>query len=480
MKKLLSVLLVVAMLVTSCLFLGSCNKVKAKDIEKNPSAALNEAMDNATGDFFKKDEAAQKVFDAAAKKGAYTIIFEAKDGMLGEISKISETVYVENNEKFVSDTAVTISGQELAARIFMDKNGYIVTGEDLFGDSTALALNYTTLATKLKDSALAEMLQGMGMEDADVDEMVKMLTKVQETVGKTAEENEAKLETLMNEIYVLMGQTVADESHENAEGKKTKYSVVTYTLDNAKLQAIMTKLVDEYIAGALDAETLASMKKDIEESMKDAPAINLTAKLYINRKANVVEKLTVDGKITSEEDGEKEEATVALTLTFGETEIALNGNVNANKQNVTVDVKLTKEEKDGGVTYKLAANAGMKSEGGVNADINLANLTVARAKDGAVSITADIYQDEDSRIKLEVGGKLEITKDEVKLTVNSVKMDGESLGNFTLTLSAKAVSEIPAAPANTTDVVDMDQAAWEAIAGKIMNSKLGKLLEEIM
>ncbi len=476
MKKILSVLLVVCMLATSCLFFASCNKVKAKDIEKDPTGALSEAMSNTTADFFGKNTDVSKILQQAfEKKGAIGISFESEDldDMLGEDFKVTETLYLENQERIVSDTQVTIMGETLAARIFGDKNGIMLNSKDILGDDTTYALNLDNLSQKLKDSILLEMA---GLSEEELNEIFAMLDKAEEAMKKTAEENEKKFNDLVDAIYDLMEQTVTNETITNAEGKKVKCVVVTYTINNNNLKAIVEKVIDDVYSDFLDADMKAEMEEGLDEAFKEmneAVEINLTAKVCIERKTNEVEMITFTGTVAPKESDE-ETVTIDLKLVFGDTEISLAGEVKVGEEVASVAVKMIKEEKDGGLKYELTANVAMKMDG-TSVDMELLKVTYDRKSAGDFVLSATIGTGA-SKTEASIKGKVVTTDKEVTLTINEVKADKETIDGFVLTISVKVVDEIPAAPTDAKDVLTLTEGQIVDMVNAIQESKLFELI----
>ena len=116
MKKILSLLLVLCMIATSCVLFSSCAKVSTKDVEKDPQATLSEAIQNTSASFFTDEANANKVINEALKSGSISVLFESPDLLGGMITKISETIYLDGtNQKFVSDTNVTMNSSSKSA-----------------------------------------------------------------------------------------------------------------------------------------------------------------------------------------------------------------------------------------------------------------------------------------------------------------------------------------------------------------------------
>lgn len=467
MKKILSLVLVLCMLAASCVFLASCSKVSAKKVEADPQATLSEAIQNTSNNFFTDDANAGKVLNDALKSGAFTVSFESADLMGGDLTKISETIYVDSeNQKYVSDTNVTYGGEDLSARIFLDKNGLMLNSEAILGSNKTLAVNLATFADKFDESALVELF---GLDEETVGTVNEVVATLKTALEKSAQTNEESAKALANEYLALLKQNIAEEKLENADGKKVKHVVVTYTLNNETVKAFAEKAMAQMDLGdELNTEAKASLDEMIKE-MNETVAIDLSVKLYINTKTNAVTKIAVSGTVTDKEDNTA--ATVAGEIAFSDTEIKLTANVSGIEDPITAEVKLTKEEADGTVTYKLTVNG---SSGSVSVNVLNASYSYTKSS-GAIVLSADIINEDNKRTSATLNGKLTVTSDEASLEFTSLKLDEETL-NFKLLISAKKVSEIPATPTDAKDIVTMTQGEWVDVMNEFQNSKLGKMI----
>lgn len=462
MKKILSLVLVIAMLATSCLFFASCSKVSTKKLEKDPQAVLSEALENTSNSFFSDNSDAGKVLDAAMKKGAFTITFESAD-LMGDVTKISETLYVnDETAKVVSDTAVTYDGKDLNARIFMDQNGVMFNSQSVLGSNKTLAVNYATFADQLQTSALAEMMQ---LDEATAASLKSSFNTIKTALANAATVDEEAAEKLANEYLAILNQAIAEEKLENAEGKSVKCVTASYTLNNQTLKAYMDK-------AAAQAGIAGEMKTTYDEgfaAINEMVDINLSAKLYINKKNNEIIKITFGGTVLDKE--ESTTVTVAADVALSETEIKTTLSVTGGETPMSAELKLTKEEAKDAVTYKLAVTV---SEGSVAVNYLNASYT-HNEKTGAIVLSADVYEDENTRTSVQLDGKLTVTDTEATLEFTSLKM-GDVTVSFKLVLSAKKDVEMPAAPADAKDIVTMTKGEWVDVVEELQQSTLGQLI----
>ena len=478
MKKIVSSLLVLCLLVTGCLFFTSCGKVKAADLEENPQAVLNEAMKNTTSDFFEGDAKTGKVVKEALETGALTLSFASDDLMGGALTKISETIYMDaKNGKVVSDTLVTMGGEDLTARIFLDKEGLALNSEAILGSDKTLGINLTSFSEKFANSALVELF---GIDRMTAQEIADTVAELKDQWMMNKEESQAKIEKLLNDIYAAMKQEASEEKIELPNGKKVKCVVASYTLSEETIRAALDKAVAEL---KLDEESKTSLNEMLDEAFASLE-LNLTEKIYINTKTNKVIKESITGTVTTEiveydergvETKKKETATVNMEALFTDTEISVSIDVTGIEEPASAKLALTKEKDGGKTTYKATLDV---TEEGKTSNLLTASYSYNK-DDGKIELVLDALSEEEEgdgkRETVKLTGKLETSDKEVKLTVDSVTT-GSVTVTFEAVISFQTGVEIPAKPEGVLDVVELTQEDWMKIMTEFQTSKLGKLL----
>ena len=470
MKKLLSLLLVVCM-ITGCLFFASCGsskKVSVKDFEKDPQAALNKAMQNTNNAFFADDAKTQSILKDATEKGSVTVSFECDD-LADVFNNVTETLYMDSkNGKFVSDTTVTMGGEELFARVFVNKDGLAVNGESIFGNNTTLLVNVATLAEKFGDSAMVEMFEIPAEALPEVEEMLATLKDSYSKIYDMVKDSEAANE-IANKVYAAMNTTYATE-----DGSV----VVTYTLNNATVKALVGVILDEVKAMVPEMEgvSVEDMEAQLDTSMEqldEMMTLSFTEKLYIDQKSNKIVKMTVEGSATPKEEG-AEAVTVALTALYTDTKNSVDLTMTADGETVGAKAEFTKTEADGKVTYKLSTDVTADGE-----TRNMINVSYTYNKDNGefvLALEGDMFTaDGEDRASAELTGKITTTKDSATYEFNSVKAMGETI-TFKLSFTFKALDSIPEIPADAKDVTALTKGDWVDLVEGIQNSDLGALI----
>ncbi|MBQ9735386.1 MAG: hypothetical protein IJV96_01200 [Clostridia bacterium] len=472
MKKTLSLILVLCMLVTACFVFSSCSQVTIKDAETNTQSVLSEAMKNTMSGFFSGNADTSKIIKKALTSGSLTVGFEGNEDLLGEDVKVLETIYSNQKDKeYVSDTTVTFGGETLNARIFLDKTGIAFNSQALLGSDRTLAINVATLAEKFETSALKELILPNGAEEEELAQIVQMLgTLKTEYEALFADASEENLAEEINEIYALMGRVVSEETVEMADGKSADCVVITYTLTNATLKELAEKILAKAnLTGDQKTDAEAALDEAIAEINK-AVSFALTEKIYINQKTNKVVKETINGTVVRL-DEEDSNGTVDVELVFGDTEIKLMGTFDVAGTTATADITLTKEEKNGSEAYKLVVNAG----DGKGAVVNFLNVTYTYTKStGAIVVAADLYGEEE-RATVTLNGSMTTDKTEAKIEFTSLVIDEETY-NFKVSLTFNKEATMPDRPADTKDIMVLTAEEWEALAQEIAEGKLADLI----
>ncbi len=455
MKKTLSILLTLAMLLTSCMLLVSCDKVSEKAIEKDPYKTLNTAWKNTANRFFPEDKEAAKVMEKVADKGKFTVSFESTDLDI-DLTKLGATVYTDSkNQQAVADLSAVIAGKEIGADIYLSEEMLALSAPALLGTEDAFAVYFATFAENLKGSALADMFD---LDAETITEIQKVFADISAEAEEGGKEAEKEAKEFIEKLYNTLKMSVSTEDA-GKEGGKEDYVVVTYALNNETLDQLITDLEETYLA-SLDPEIAAEIKEALAEVKLD-----MTAKLCINPKRGYIEEIKMEGSVTVKE----ETATFKANLAFMANDIVLRIEGSASEESLFAEAKLSKEETNENTSYRFTLSGGT---GNVTAKLLDATYTIA--ENGDFIFSADVFEDESSTTHFDFKGNYQVTKEKLSLSLTELTMDEETY-KFNFTISAEAVSEIPAFPENAKDVVKMSYEEWEEIIMNMMTGAFGSI-----
>ncbi len=491
MKKILSFLLVLCMLVSCCVAFTSCDSIDAKAVEKDPQAALDDATSNRMEEFFSDDAGMGRIIYEAMRSGSLSLDFQGGKDIWGKDIGINETIYFnQKKDKYVSDTTVTWDEETISARIFVDENGIGFNSESILGNNDTLLVNFSTLAEQFKTSALKDMLDVSSSEMAELQKTLDLLNEEYAKLfsEESRKEAEEKSKELINEIYALLEQTVSEEKLEKGDASLDCVSI-TYSITNETIKELLKKLKTEIEEVVEDKEDVVTVMHTLDEAIKsidDTVDINMSLKVYLNKKNTMLEQISFNGTCILPQDSKigsaasLDKLSLNLDLTFDDNEITLTGDAKFGDKKFDVNASLVKEVKDRKVSYKLTVNAG----DGKGATVNFINAEYAYdKKSGDLQISADIYSEGTERINISLAGSLEVTKSVAKLQFNKLQYSDEDTEktykfNFAVTFTKSAV--MPELPKDAKDIVTMTELEWDALMEDFTeNSVLGKLLGPI-
>lgn len=493
MKKLLSLIIVLCMVLSVCFTLASCQDpavdpsgnggkdiISVKDFEDNLWGALLTVSKNTTTDFFGDYKAVGDIVANVGNGGSVSVIFES-DSLMGDITSIKETIYMNGKGKeFVSDTSVNFAGEELAGRIFIGKDGLIVNGESLLGSDKSLAINPATLAEKFANSTLAQLFELPA-------ENMEMVIEIMETVntayqslfeaeGNTDIENAIDISKYID----ILNMSVAEENGS---------IVISNTLDNATVKALYEAMFNDYInifKGIISEFDIPEADAAIEDlelqidavmaSIDETIEINVTNKIYVDKKTAKVTKTTVNGTLVGKqvEEGENDTIIVEGTTTYTDDKLVYDLDMVNGDEAIGMDYTITKAIVNDAVTYSLKMS-GYETLDGETDTTDLADMTLVYIKaSGAYSLTmtVDVYGEKQTVI---LEGTAKVEGDTLTLELTSVTMGDITVKcRFALIFDKEAT--IPTRPTDALDVVDLTEDQIMEIMTEFMESPLGQII----
>ncbi len=500
-KKIISLVLTIAMLAGACLLLSACGDkgISEKDLQKDPVAVLDKVYANTTEAFFTDDAGIHKTMGKSIDKGSVNVTI-ASDELFADtgLSKLSGTVYFDTAKPAVAaDALLTYEGQDLKAILFADKTGVALQSADILGGAGAYALLFESFRDLAADSPLAEM---MALDEETLAEIRRAVAEISDMLSKKAEENEKELKKLEAEFLEILKQTIATEKVEIDKETTVTYLTVSYTLDMETLKALLDRLIAE-MATELSPEEYQELQDTYRELWyENSPyfGLDLTEKVYIDPKTATIAKVTLAGTLSvnpnsiptpyTDEDGktwvadDKTEIGLDMTLTFSESEISLKAKLDADGERITASAILSKEKAEDVTTYALSIKVGAS---GVTIDL-LDGTYVYDKKSGDIIITAKIMGGgggvlaglTEKPLTATVKANLAVTKDSATLKLLSADLFGEKLepgDNDEISITVKKLKEIPAMPKDAKDITTLTKAEWEKLGEDVMNSPLAQI-----
>ncbi len=500
MKKIVSLLLIVSLLIACVATLASCSDgISAKDLENNAGEVLGNAAQQSFSTFFAGGNTGiGSVLEKTADKGKYTILLNS-DSLFGELTEIKEVIYVDNkNDAFVSDTGVVYGGETLSAMVYGKNNTVAISGQSIFGDATALLINPKTLSTKLSGSEIAKLLDMDANTASEVGLFINnMVNTGMLDLGSYGE----KFAKLYNDILSKMDKKITTEKIDNVD-----CLVTTYTLDNDAFKDIidvvyafasenMVVMSSSEAADEATAETKAELRQMLNELVASVD-VDMEIKMAIDSKTSALYSVKVKGDLKVETtytdyeydvnaDGDKIEKEVIktstetfdidATLIITDAKIALDIDMTADEEDVSLAAELTKKITDGDVKYELKITG--DAEAG---SLNILTASCEHKKNGDLTVEIAIPQGLGGAVtKATFKGSLKAENDKLELIVNSIKVGTQEI-DLELTVIAETVDKLPEFPANAKDIVDLSAEECQTIMQKVMESDLATLIAALV
>ncbi len=456
MKKLLSILLVISMFVSSCILFTGCDKVKLKDIESKPYETITVATQKTMAQFFTDDTKIGKTIKQTMYKGATTVSFESKS-LLDEIGikKISDTVYSDvPNKKTAHDILVNYYDENLSARLFVDKNGILINSEDILNNKNTYGIFPETLASKFKTSVFASTL----FEGQNLDEIVDILEEFRDVYKEAFENNEENEKAEFIKITNLLKQQIFEE-----EIDKNDYIVIKYEISNSTLKSIYDEYKNDLIE---EAPGFNDPFAELDESAE----IYLSVKSYLNKKTALYDKTVISGFITQD----KTNSIINACITYAADKMTFDFSVVSGKDEASLKSVLNKEITDSTVKYVMDMTV---RENDVSKEIKPFTYTYTKESgDFTVDLDLrDLVDDKEALITL--SGNLKNSAEDAEITIKSIKYDLTTIF-FDLTFKFEPNKSMPETPAEAKDVIDLTEDDLMNIMEGIQNSKLGKAIEK--
>ncbi len=489
MKKILSVLLALCMLASSCLLLASCDKVSEKKVAKDPITSISTALENSLSAFFTDDTGIKKVMDKAAQKGSYDITFASRQLLDGKLEEIREIFYADAKKgAYVSDTYVIYNDTEYNATVWADKTGIALKSEAILGNENTLRLVYETFVEGFEDSDLMAYIRDTeGLSTNEAADLSAAVIAIVENLRGTLDQKKALMTdkqkaTLQKELCHALNQTVSTEEMTGINGKSAEHVVIEYVLDNEALADVCDLLVEAYeryeLASAEEINDMKDALDGIVETLNSTGEMDFTVTFAINTKDYTLTTLELDGAMTALPEAEAtQNIHLDVCLTFTKTAMLLNGTVERQGREYTLACQVAKTEADGKIVYDFDAAVDYS-----NISFKLLDATYTYDKEsGDMKLQGRVATGVDSSADFELEANCEVTKSEATLELKSLVVSKDKVEIFKmdrrdeLTVVIKAEDELPAMDKQAEDIVDMDTAEWEAMAEDFYESDLGKL-----
>ncbi len=489
MKKILSVLLVLCMLLSSCLVFSACGKVTEKKAAKDPFEIIATAWDTSLSSFFSDTKEIGEIDKEAGKMGSYQLILASDELDNGKLYEIDETLYMDHKGgALVSETKLTVAGTSYRASIWGDRESLALKSEAILGSKDTLMINFKQFLEKFEDSELKTALNLDEETTAQLLKSVEYLTKCFDEKNPPIPEED--VEKLTDDLCKILNQKIVEKEIAVGDEKKSKHIVISYSLDNdgwAELIDFYIGMIADYDIPVGDSvtepeETLTEFLRKLNED----GTLNISCDFAIHAKSGALSQMDVDMSFRPKTTADGEETAenrvdIALSLAFTEDLLTLTGTFEAAGEEYKVEAEIEKTVKSDKTTYTFTAEA---KTGNVRIDLLDATYTYD-VKDGEIELEGFLALNEDDRATFDLKATCEVIKKKsYTVTVDTFKLssNGENLLDFKksrnneLSFSVSVIDELPERDEDAMDIVDMDQKDIEKLLTDMENSSLSQLI----
>ena len=482
MKKLLSVILAMAMLLSMSVVFTSCGDgetpveaVNPEDIKKNPVKYLGESFNKATEGFMSDDAGIDEIVAGALNGGSVNVKWEATEAIKEMTGMpqlgIDETLYFGKDfSSLVSDTKLNVAGEEYTAMLYITTSLRAIGGSAIGGDT--YKLDVFNFDKEFADSSLAELLgeEFVEMYSAMLGEMESFFDQLEGQANMTMEEYQKRINRYISALKQTV--TVSDDS-----------VVISYVIDGDSIEA----LVKEVLKDMPDDENKAMIEESLPQIGASFDMLGLSMKLDINVsvKTGAVSSIKLYGSFGSvATTGGKAEIEAKVTFSADAIKAALE----VEFQGETLGVYFDMDKKTEGDSVVYTAKLNVKAPAGVLGEL---------ARDYDILKVTYTYDKKSGNFELkagitgfvseydEIAGKIENSTQEISANLKgSIKKNGESATITLDSVGAMGVSidigaaitfnktaTAPAIPENAKDILDITQADLE----KLMESPIFQL-----
>ena len=452
------------------------------------------------------------------EKGALRITVD--NSMLFEeygIGRIMETLSFDMTggifNKLASDTSIVLGEDTLEASIYMDKENIGVLGEIILGTDGAYKLNVANIVDNFMNSELKTELEAAYPENTEMlIASLQMFEEVWTTVTTTPlvnEEFNAEMAAFAEELMLKLDPVAKTETVNDVPVWTVVYTISNETVASY-LKSFASEAPESYYEFVFAMNALLGAEIPDVEAVKEMMTESyetLTAQIDANCKFNVLLSFSL-----SEEDGSLVDVSLvgnlddedmsygytidpSVSIRFSGDAITLDVTVeyaaDGFTETATVHFATTRTEEEGFVTYQSDLDVHLVDLDGeeVAKDDLIMILATYNKENGALAVQGAINVEytitdtetgesvtDEKTITASFGGALIVKDGKVTFAVDSVAADGYALSDIGVTIEIDTTAEVPAIPADATEIMDQTIEEWGALFEAVMNSPLGQLI----
>lgn len=460
MKKLLSLVLILSMILSLGLVLVSCGDDEGSEPTKEEIIA---AAPDKTAEAFLNNPTLISALGILSEANGIELDLECNESLLGGLTGITLSAVTSGNATS-GLVSFELLGNEYSAEIFNSGKSYAIQCASLFGSDIALLIDLGTILDTLPESALGQM---MGFSEIDTTTLETLKNMLSSAEG-------FDYATILSEISAIVTKAVADKTI-TVNGAEVNCISVSYTITNTEIEALMdlifSKLPLDAISGGADASASISSIKDELAKLN----ISLTTETLISYETGLLVETNGSFSIVSEQIPEANISATTKTV-YGDAEITTTTSIEANGQTTTLVSSVKRSENNGKTVIESTTDL---TYGDVTATLIHYSLTIDGEGNFSLSLNegiSAIITNSSSSMDAEIGisGRIIVSDNTLSVNVTSLSYEQFSVAlDLSITLTKGAV--VKQIPSNAKDITTLTAEEIQALMTAVQTSPLVRL-----
>ena len=456
MKKILSLILVLAMTLSLSLVFTSCfggDELSVDGVKENVKDTIISATEKTNDYFLGDDEALSGILNVPASdiNGAQ-IYFDGKTFGLPALTLTAAGT----EDKSSMELLIGMGDQNYTANVYQNSTGIALFGPSLFGVQSALLVDPENFMDDFFSSDLAKML-GISEDMFDAPEMNSTVSSLLPLLAEF--DFAGIIEKIQNSVTPAVSAI---------DYNGTACILITYTINNETIKSVIDIIATEISQKLTDyADMINQAVTELKTQLDSTATFTASFNIAVKAADSIVayDSFNLDVTVSGEA------VSLDITTTYAENEIKTVADVTADGKTATGTLTLAQKIADGKSTYTctLTATAEGKTETVATASFEYT------ANNGAYVFTFAVPMQQ----SLTVNGTLANTENDVTFAISSIKY---GVYAFDVTASIKLLknAEVKEMPEGAKNITEITEAEWAEIMGEFTESPLFAIISEMM
>ena len=478
MKKILTVVASMLLVVCMMFMLGSCGGVSVDQVKDDPAAIVSEAFDLSAAEFFMVDAGAAKIINESLNSGAVTFSLEGNDALASMFgpafseADLKAIMYSDfEKEKYVLEIDSEFANEDIEGILFLDKEKFVLQSESFLGTDTAYSVTIDKFLEKYEGSVFETLIDPAGYGDG---QLIEDFQSIKDAYAKLFEDYNRVVNEISLAVYKALDYEV---SADKVDG--TPVVVVTMSINNDNMDDVFRAMAEEMgLSGDLKDEYDEEIE-DLLATLNENINFECEVKIAIDQATRKLSKATLDFVMTStDEEFEGESVSVKADFAINETKLMLDVKIDGKVEDeFEYDLKLVGEKKvdKDAVKYDFALDIDGEYKDIYGYDDETIEGTVFTAafeydkKSGDFELEIESGEDF-ANMNVSLEGNLGVKDRSVTLLIEEIGSNPVALEIGMKVKFEKGVA-IPAAP-EAKELVELNERELEELIGNIKKNSI--------